>query len=797
MLRLVLGCLLALAAVARPALAADVLVIDRALFAQDLAEPTVEVALPDTWSRRGVPRPGLGRYRADFVLSTAPERPWALWTDRLSTDHEVRLNGVLVHAGQPEAAAARRPHPVMMVLPPSLMRTGTNTLDITIRGGVRAGLSPLRLGPVLELNEAFQRTLLQRSLVQQGINLVAAGLSLFMLLLWVLRRSEVALGSFGALGFMFSVRNAGYLVTIAPGSDRAWEWLFTCINVAGAVLLGVFAMHFSGRRPLWLRRVLMGTVLVLPPLAAWAVWTGNGPLLRAWIYPWLIGLMVPALVLLGRAAVSRRQPTEFVLLGALLVVAAVVVHDYLYNAGWLEITDEYAMPYAMPAVIAIFCVLLLNRLVRAMATAESHGQELERQVASRTAELREALQAKSRFLAAASHDLRQPVTGIGLLAALISDQARQTGAAAMVPLAGRLQQAARALENLLRRLLDISRLDSGTVRVQRRPLALDELLRTVADAHREAALRKGLQLRVSAADVMVDSDPVLLEQVLHNLAGNAVRYTSTGGVLLALRRADGGASVRVEVRDSGPGVEPAQQQAIFEEFVRGRHPVAATPASHSDGLPAPGAVPSEDAGMGLGLSIASRSARLLGTRIDLRSRPGRGSCFSFVLARSRVPPQALASLQGASATGASGRAGLEPNGPPPRWLQGRAIWLLEDDPLAREAAQLLLEHWGARVVAWASLSGFLDHLASAPEPPAAMVSDLHLRDGPGAEALARLLQRFPHTPVVAVTGSHRRAGDVLDAGLPAGTPVLLKPFAEEALWRALSSAAGQPPTAPA
>jgi CheY-like chemotaxis protein/anti-sigma regulatory factor (Ser/Thr protein kinase) len=267
---------------------------------------------------------------------------------------------------------------------------------------------------------------------------------------------------------------------------------------------------------------------------------------------------------------------------------------------------------------------------------------------------------------------------------------------------------------------------------------------------------------------VVDGDPVLLAQILGNLVGNAVRYTHRGGVLMGARAA-GPAHWRVSIWDTGPGIAPDKQASIFDEFVRGDSP----PASDESAT-----------GLGLGLAIVKRSAALLDAAVTLRSRPGRGSCFSVLLPRA----------QGAAAAVAAAPALTLQTAP----LAGRRVWLLEDSPDARSSMQMLLQHWGAEVRAFASLAALLSADTAAPTPPdrAALdllLTDVRLPDGQGTDALLRLRARRPGLPAIIVTGN-TAPDDLtdLERWRDAGIEVLLKPFStgalQAAVMRALASA---------
>ena len=715
------------------------------------------VPLPDTWVQRGLAAGGVGHYRLRFMLPSAVQPVWGLEARRLSTAHEVRLNGQLVHGSLLATPAVPRAIHTLIALPPHLLRSGENTLEISIGTRTTAGLSPLTLGPMEALEADFRRSQLRHVALPQVANIAAGGVSLFMLLIWWRRRSETVIGSFGALCLLASLRNYGYFVTATPLPSPWSSWLYMQAALLTTLLLGVFAMAFAGQWPAWFRRSLVATGLLFPLLSLWARSADALQTARLWSYPVLLVLVVAALGLLMRAAASQRSLSGSALVVSLAGVLVAAVHDYLFQQGALSIMGSFWVPYAVPVTVAVFSASLLKRLLSSLETVERMNATLERKVAERTRELQAASEAQTRFLAAASHDLRQPMVSIGLLVGLMDEQ---LGSGPLQRVMQGLKQATGAMENLLTRLLDLSRLQSGTVRVQCQPLALPMLLKAVAAQHAAQAQGKGLQLRVQAFEALVHSDPTLLEQILGNLVGNAVRYTRQGGVLLGVRPA-GPAHWRVAVWDTGPGIAADARQAIFGEFVRGAHHASNEEAA---------------TGLGLGLAIAQRAAALLGAEVVLRSEPGRGSCFSVVLPRARVA-QAPAPA---------------PDRPPalPHPLAGRRLWLLEDDPHARASMVLSLQHWGAEVQAFASLQALRSAAGAWPRPDL-LISDLRLADGLGSDALLHLRQRWPAQAAMFVTGN--TAPDdlaTLERWRAAGVPVLIKPFASASLQATVLAALG-------
>jgi signal transduction histidine kinase len=298
------------------------------------------------------------------------------------------------------------------------------------------------------------------------------------------------------------------------------------------------------------------------------------------------------------------------------------VHDYLFLHGQRPVTDSYWLPLVVPLGCVSFALVLVQRLVRALAVSEELTHRLEARVAERTLALQAADAAKTRFLAAASHDLRQPVTAIGLLVGLAREHVAD---AAVGRLLDRVQQAVRALEGLLRGLLDLSRLETPEASVQRQPVVLQALFDDLALHHQADAQARGLRLHLRPTALVVHTDPALLDQVLRNLVGNAVRHTLRGGVLVVARRV-GADSVRLQVWDTGVGMAADQQERVFEPFVQLHDPGS----RHDTGT---GAAAERGQGHGLGLAIVRRAVDLLGHPLALRSVPGRGSCFSLLLPR--------------------------------------------------------------------------------------------------------------------------------------------------------------------
>ena len=444
---------------------------------------------------------------------------------------------------------------------------------------------------------------------------------------------------------------------------------------------------------------------------------------------------------------SRGRRRAALVLAIILIVGA-PVHDVFLLPEPTSVMERLWLPFAMPLLLLIFAWALLDRLARALAAMQAQAGELERKVAERTRELEVANAAKSRFLAAASHDLRQPVVSISLLSELLREEPLP---ASSEPILARIGDSVQALTALLKSLLDLSRFDAGAVTARPASIALRPLLERVTGDEAEAARRLGITLRVFAPRVNVHSDPVLLEQILRNLVGNAVRYTRRGGVLVSARRR-GTDRLLIQVWDTGMGIPPESQAQVFDEFVQLDN--AAREAAR---------------GLGLGLSLVQRAAAVLGARVYLRSTVGKGSCFSMEVPLAASGPTPDADV-------AADDAGLE----------GRRIWIVEDDPEVREALRMRLISWGADVRAFGDVDSFRQALAG--DAPDLLVADQRLPDGTGIDVARLLRSRDAAIPLLVVTGD--TAPDDIAMLRASGLPVLHKPFTSNELRAALRALGG-------
>jgi signal transduction histidine kinase len=309
---------------------------------------------------------------------------------------------------------------------------------------------------------------------------------------------------------------------------------------------------------------------------------------------------------------------------------------------------------------------------------------------------------KSHFLASASHDLRQPLHALNLFVAQLRSE---SDAAERNRLVARIDAAVASMNELFESLLDMSKLEAGILEPHLTDFPIERVLKRIETTFADAAQQKALRLAVVASAAWVRSDVILFERILMNLVSNAVQYTPRGGVVVGCRRRGG--RVRIDVVDSGPGIPEEQQQSIFGEYYR----LAATE-------------PDGGGGFGLGLAIVDRLGRLLGHRIELASRPGRGSRFSVY-----VP---LAAEQHTTA-----EAPVISTLPDP--ARGKLVLVIDDDPLVLDGMGGILRNWGCSVLAADTEDAALSTLAARERRPDLIISDYRLANGKtGIEAIERL-----------------------------------------------------------
>lgn len=405
---------------------------------------------------------------------------------------------------------------------------------------------------------------------------------------------------------------------------------------------------------------------------------------------------------------------------------------------------------------SLFCVLRgedgdmhgFVRITRDMTDQKCNETALEK--AKEEAE--RANFAKSKFLAAASHDLRQPIQALFFFTATLASLQQPSSTAAKV--VADMERSLQALRMLLDSLLDMSKLDAGLVEPQPASIPIGPLLDRLRTEFGPAAAAKRIELRVVASSAVVHSDPALLSRIVGNLVVNAIRYTNHGKILIGCRLRPGG--YRLVVADSGIGIPPDRLQDIFEEFYQ----VANGHRERSQGL-------------GLGLAIVRRLTKLLGHEVSVRSRLGHGSSFAIDLPRGHgdeAVPEAKASEEV----------------PQPDWHRSLVL-VIDDEDEVLESLRLVLETWGHDVVAARSQSEAQELLKRRRRPPDAIIADYRLREGlTGSQAIDAIRRIFAQAvPSIIITGD--TAPERLREAEASGYSILHKPVRPAQLRAALRS----------
>lgn len=371
-----------------------------------------------------------------------------------------------------------------------------------------------------------------------------------------------------------------------------------------------------------------------------------------------------------------------------------------------------------------------------------HKLEAETQVLRQKKDMAERNSLNSsRFLAVASHELRQPLHALSLY---ISELQRKAVGAELQHLTGQINHSVEVLTSMLNGLLDISKLDARSVVPQIQACSMSGLLERVSANHVMVARIKNVRLVVRPCVCHVLSDPVLLERIIMNLIGNAIRYTEPGGsVLVACRRR--GKHIHLEVRDNGIGIAPEDHENIFREFHQCKHPKY-----------------DASKGLGLGLAIVDRLTRLLGHQLSLRSAPNKGSVFVLKI------PTAPASItpDDHAATGSPQASSS--------LMAGKKILIVDDDPLILESTVHILSAWGCNVSSADSLKSVTERLAAG-ETWDLVITDYQLEDHiTGLNIIHTLKERHTHAvPCILITGNtSQELSKLINAG---GGHVLYKP----------------------
>ena len=475
--------------------------------------------------------------------------------------------------------------------------------------------------------------------------------------------------------------------SITADQVSMWSSRWIALAAVAGVLWGAAGvLFFAPREPLQ-QLVLVAVILGV----AFGSLT-----LYATYRPALFAFLPAALLPLIARMVAQAEPAYYT---AAIVVLAVFGFTMFFGRNFGETMFE----------------AVKNNYENELLVAQLMNEKRVADEARRAAE--EATRSKTKFFAAASHDLRQPLQAIGIYCSLLKKRAQGP----LEPLVRNLSTAVDSLSKLVEELLEISRLDAGAIQPRVQQVLIDETFSALEQEFAPLAAGKGLALRVRHAGIAIESDPVLLSRVLRNLLGNALRYTVKGGVLLAARPRGG--LISLEVWDTGPGIRKEELDRVFEEFYRGE-------SSRGEAA----------SGFGLGLSIVKRICSVLGHPLIVTTRPGTGTVFRVEAPLSASPRRAIRSASELA------EASL-------RSLTGHTLALIEDNEEILNSMSNLLRSWGAEVVAATGFNAELAADLKARKRVDLILADQNLRDSiSGVEAVFRVREivGFP-IPVVMLT----------------------------------------------
>jgi two-component system, sensor histidine kinase len=462
--------------------------------------------------------------------------------------------------------------------------------------------------------------------------------------------------------------------------------------------------------------------------------------------------MVVAAWCAAAIATSGMMPRSFYAFAVPLMLPITIAWgahpDHWFNAVLLVAFLVYLVLYVRDSG-RMTAEALHTRYENLVLVEELRSRQEETESARDRAET--ASRAKTQFLAAASHDLRQPLTALALFNRLLTDKAKDPE---IRRLAMHIDASVSALESLMAALLDISKLDAGTIQPQRVVVSLAEIFHRLAALYGPIAAEKHVQFTAEAHETWVDSDPVMLERIVRNLVENALRYTPAGKIELRATRA--GNQVKLAVIDTGIGIPSDEQSRIFEEFYQIR-------SNHRD----------TGQGLGLGLAIVRRMADLLDCVVTVDSVVGQGSTFTVMIPAAERPARGEPIARQLPESAMIDLTGLK-------------ILVVDDEEAIVAAMKALLENWGCEVQEGASMASAVAALDAIGERPDLLIVDFRLRNGETGIAIARMCaERYGRVPTILITGD--TAPDRLREAMESGLALMHKPVNADALREKIES----------
>jgi signal transduction histidine kinase len=538
------------------------------------------------------------------------------------------------------------------------------------------------------------------------------------------------------------------LVQQQSASRVAWLWCAACVTLSGARLLLNRPRRLGGPSQPAVKSRSQWLALLF---AAAAIW-GAGPPLLLLANPsadtLLTGIFLAAAGLSAPLLSAWRPAVYLSLLPALVPLLMTLAVRVMSSASQLSTNS-----LLLASVTAAF-MLLLERLTLAqnnslalLLSVRVHNEDLVQQLRSQIDVAARANQEKTRFVASAAHDLRQPLHALGMFCATLEQRLQNTPER---PLVRNMMNAIESLEDSFGAMLDISRLDAGVVEPAPQTFPIRDVFRRLYQQFGGDAEARDLALRFRAIRRIVRSDPLLLERILANLVQNALRYTRRGGVLVAARRHARG--IALEVWDTGLGIPEDKVEMIFREFYQLDNPER-----------------DRSRGLGMGLAIVQRLCNLLQHPLEVRSREGRGSVFRLV-----VPAGDIQALDTAQA---------EADTLPPRKTGTITVLLIDDERAIREATRELLRPMQVNVILAATIDEAVSLAKESADPIDMILSDWRLRGQENGLDAVRAVRTVSGegTPAVLITGD--TSPELLKHAHEGGLVVLHKPLQPRQLVR--------------
>lgn len=623
--------------------------------------------------------------------------------------------------------------------------------DVAIRVHTRA---PIRM-PILAVPGYHFYESQRSDLVIAGIVLAVPIVVLLYLVLLLPKTANVGTAWFIALIALESLGAlwvSGHGHVLMPGIDReTWPVIGRLAYMAMIVVGWIHLRRFVGAASVpswanftgWAIVVLMAASVLLE-LTGWAN-TRNAFTYGVLVFPLLVVVMA-----LRAWRNGVRYAGLYALAWSAFVISAVL--SFLGLVGWAQVS-AWQVYSVQSSVAAILFGLIAVGYVRDRDQAFAQTRKESDSLNAEKLRLQEALNARREFFATTNHDLRQPLQAMSIYLDLARKEAvAEVGSKRLQTYLDDASAAYANVSHFLDSLLDLARLEAHVIRPRPEALALDPLLQQIAREYRHQAARVGLELRLVSRDAYALVDRQLLARILRNLLGNAIRYTRTGGVLLAVRKR--GSHWRLEVIDTGAGFTEAQQSKLYQAFSPGK----------PDGQPGRWVHPS---GLGLGLYIVNQLAHAMGLALELKTRPGRGSRFSLLLPA--IESEQVRALSGVL--------------PDSHALQGLRIGILDDDPELIWALSRMVEASGASAVCAPSVAEMVAALKQGP-PIQILLADYRLGHDSKLTASLPLIRAHCDCPVLVLTGDND-LDTMQDLAAHGVMDVLLKPVDAAILFQSL------------